>query len=164
MFEELEKEQREEKQERTKVMRMTVYVVGILAVVAVIVYMASRPRPKAPQPVKSTATAGQPAPAADPAHDLQIVRGVMGKDPTGLRVMWSVHLRNKSAVYTYSEIQYDAFFLARDGTRLGENKDTIKDSIAPREEKQFPQFVGGIYDARASTYQFLITGATPATQ
>jgi hypothetical protein len=162
MFEELEKEQREEKQERTKVIRMTVYVIGILAVVAVIVYMASRPRPKAPQPVTSTATAGQPAP--DPVHDLQLVHAVMGKDHTGIRVMWSVHLRNKSAVYTYSDIQYDAYFLARDGTRVGENKDTIKDSIGPREEKKFPEFVGGIYDARASTYQFLITGATATAQ
>jgi hypothetical protein len=143
-------------------LRMTAYVVGILAVVAVIVYFASRPRPKAPQPVKSTATAGQPAP--DPVHDLQLVRAVMGKDPTGIRVMWSVRLRNKSAVYTYSDIQYEAYFLTRDGVRLGVNKDTIKDSIGPGEDKKFPDFVGGIYDARASTYQFVITGATAATQ
>jgi hypothetical protein len=164
MFEELEKEQKEEKEERTKVIWMTAIVVGILAVVLVVVYIASRARPKAPQPVKSTAKAGQPAPAPDPVHDLQLVRAVMGKDPTGIRVMWSVRLRNKSAVYTYSDIQYEAYFLTRDGVRLGVNKDTIKDSIGPGEDKKFPDFVGGIYDAGASTYQFLVTGATAAAQ
>jgi hypothetical protein len=162
MFEELEKEEKEEKQERKKVIQMTAYIVGILAVVLVIVYIASRPRPKAPQPVKAPAAAHQAAP--DPVHDLQLIRAVMGKDPTGIRVMWSVHLRNKSAVYTYSDIQYEAFFLAVDGRRLGETRDTIKDSIAPGEEKTFPDFVDGMYDASASTYQFVITGAKAAAQ
>jgi hypothetical protein len=163
MFEELEKEEKEGKQERTKVIKMAAYVVGILAVVLVIAYIASRPRAKAPQPVKAPAAAQNVA-AADAVHDLQIVRAVMGKDPTGLRVMWSVRLRNKSAVYTYSDIQYDAFFLAVDGRRLGENKDTLKESIAPGEDKEFPDFVGGIYDPSASTYQFVILGATATVQ
>jgi hypothetical protein len=162
MFEELEKEQKEEKQERTKIIWITAIVVAILAVVAAGIYFTSRPQAKAPQAVKAPVAAPKTPP--DAVRDLQIVRAVMGRDPTGLRVMWSVRLRNRSAVYTYSDIQYQAYFLARDGRRVGENKDTIKDSIPPGEEKAFPEFLGGLYDASASTYQFVILGATSAVQ
>jgi hypothetical protein len=162
MFEELEKEEKEQKQERTKIIWITAIVVGILVVVLGGVYITSRSQPKAPQAVKAPVAAPKTPP--DAVRDLQLVRAVMGKDPTGLRVMWSVRLRNRSAVYTYSDIQYDAFFLAQDGRRVGENKDTIKDSIAPGDDKKFPDFVGGMYDASASTYQFVILGATATAQ
>jgi hypothetical protein len=161
MFEELEKEQKEEKQERTKIVWMTAIVVGILAVVAAGIYLI-KPQPKATKVARAPVAAPKTPPNA--VHDLQIVRAVMGKDPTGLRVMWSVRLRNRSTAYTYSDIQYQAYFLARDGSRLGENKDTIKDSIGPGEEKAFPEFLGGMYDSNASTYQFVILGATATTQ
>jgi hypothetical protein len=162
MFEELEKEEKEEKQERTKIIWITAIVVAILAVVVAGIYITSRSQPKATKVTKAPVAA--PKTPADPVRDLQIVRAVMGKDPTGLRVMWSVRLRNRSAVYTYSDIQYQAYFLARDGRRLGENKDTIKDSIEPGEEKAFPEFLGGMYDPNASTYQFVILGATATVQ
>lgn len=162
MFEQLEEEEKEKKQERKKVVQMTTYIVAALVVVIVIVYLVSGRQAKGPQPVKSAAAASKPAP--DPVHDLHLIHALMGKDPFGIRVRWSVQVRNDSKVYTYKDIQYDAYFLAQDGVRLGEEHNTIKDSIGPGEEKKFPEFSGGNYDARASTYQFVIVGATVAAQ
>ena len=162
MFEELEEEEKEQKQERKKLVQMTTYIVAALVVVVVIVYLVSGRQAKAPQPVKSAAAASKPAP--DPVMDLHLIHAKMGRDASGLRVMWSVQMVNRSKVYTYRDIQYDAYFLAPDGRRLGEEHNTIKDSIGPGEEKKFPEFSGGNYDARASTYQFVIVGATVAAQ
>ena len=162
MFEELEKEEKGQKEERKRLIRMMAYIVAALIVVGAIVYIASRGHSKSSQPVQAVAAARQTA--ADPVKDLKIVRAVMGKDPTGIRVMWSVQLRNKSAVYTYSDIQYEARFLGPDGGTRSASRDTIKTSIAPGEEKKFPPFLDGVYDANASTYQFVIVGATSSEQ
>jgi hypothetical protein len=162
MFEQLEEEEKGKKQERKKVVQMTTYIVAALVVVIVIVYLVAGRQAKAPPPVKSPVVSSKPAP--DPAHDLRLIHAVMGKDAWGIRVRWSVQVRNNSKVYTYRDIQYDAYFLAPDGVRLGEEHNTIKDSIGPGEEKTFPEFAGGNYDARASTYQFVIVGATVAAQ
>jgi hypothetical protein len=162
MFEELEEEEKGQKQERKKLVQMTTYIVAALVVVIVIVYLVSGRHAKAPQPVKSGAAASKPAP--NPAMDLHLIHALMGKDPWGIRVRWSIQVRNDSKVYTYRDIQYDAYFLAPDGVRLGEEHNTIKDIIGPGEEKKFPEFSGGNYDARASTYQFVIVGATAAAQ
>jgi len=162
MFEELEKEEKGEKEERNKLLLMMAYIVGGLIIVGVLAYFLTRGSSKTAPPVQSVAAARQTA--ADPVKDLKIVRAVMGKDPTGIRVMWSVQLRNKSAVYTYSDIQYEARFLGPDGGTRSASRDTIKTSIAPGEEKKFPPFLDGVYDANASTYQFVIVGATSSEQ
>jgi len=162
MFEELEEEEKGEKEERNKLVRMTAYIVGALVIVGAIVYIASRGHAKISPTVQPVTAARQTAP--DPANDLKIERAVMGKDPSGLRVMWSVQLRNKSAVYTYSDIQYEARFMGPDGRMMSANRDTIKTSIAPGEEKKIPTFIDGIYDAYSSTYQFVILGATSAAR
>jgi hypothetical protein len=162
MFEQLEEEEKEEKQERKKIVQMTTYIVAALVVVIVIVYLVVGRQAKAPQPVKSPAAASKPKPAPDPVNDLHLIHAKMGKDPWGVRVRWSVQVRNISKVYTYRDIRYDAYFLDKDGVRLGEEHNVIKDSIGPGEEKQFPEFLGGNYEARGSTYQFVIAGATVA--
>jgi hypothetical protein len=162
MFEELEEEERGKREERKRLLRMTAYLVGAVLVVGAIIYIASRGHSKTSQAVKSLAAARQTVP--DPVKDLKIVHAIMGKDPSGLRVMWSVQLRNKSAVYTYSDIQYEARFIGPDGSMRGANRDTIKTSIAPGEEERIPPFIDGIYDANASTYQFVLLGATSSAQ
>jgi hypothetical protein len=44
---------------------------------------------------------------------------------------------------------------------MAANRDTIKNnSFAPGEEKKLSPFIDGIYNANASTYQFVIIGAT----
>jgi hypothetical protein len=162
MFEELEEEQRLEKEERKKTLRITAYIVSALVIVGAIIYITSRSHPKTPSPAKPLVAASQTAP--DPIRDLKIVQAKMGKDPTGIRVMWSVQLQNKSPVYTYSDIQYEARFIGPDGKVRTATRDTIKDSVGPGEEKKIPQFLDGIYDANASTYQFVLISATSATQ
>lgn len=158
MFEELEKEEREKKESRKKRIWISALIIAALVVVGTLVYVVSRPRAKAPLSVQSPTPAGEVAPP-DAPHDLQIVRAVMGKDVTGVRVMWSVQLRNKSTVYAYSDIQYEAHFIGPDGRTLAVNRDTIKDSIEPGEEKKIPTFMDGLYNSGASTYQFRLTGA-----
>ena len=162
MFEELEEEERGDKEERSKLLRMTAYILGAALVVGATVYIASRGHSKTSQPARSRAAARQTAP--DPVNDLTLVRAIMGKDPSGIRVMWSVQLRNKSSVYTYSDIQYEARFIGPDGRMKAANRDKIKISLAPGEEERIPPFVDGIYDTSASTYQFVLLGATSATQ
>jgi hypothetical protein len=157
MFEELE-EEKEKKQSRKKRLWIGACIIAALVVVVALVYVISGPRAKTPVRVQPPAPAGQTV-AADALRDLQLVRAVMGKDPSGLRVLWSVQLRNKSAVYTYSDIQYEASYISVDGRLVGVNRDTIKDSIGPGEEKRIPSFMDGVYDARASTFQFVLQGA-----
>jgi len=162
MFEELQEEQRQEKAEAKKITWITIIIVCVLVVVGAVVYLTSKPQSKAPQPVQTVAATPQTAP--DPVKDLKIVRAIMGKDPPGVRVMWSVQLQNKSTVYTYSDIQYEARFIGPDGKTRTANRDVIKDSIGPGEEKKIPQFIDGIYDANSSTYQFVLLGAKSTTQ
>jgi len=162
MFEELEEEEKEEKAERKKLLRLTAYILSALVVVGGIVYIVSRGHSKPSPPVPTLAAARQTAP--DPVKDLKIVRAVMGKDPTGIRVMWSVELRNKSAVYTYRDIQYEARFIGPDGRVMAVNRDAMKGSFAPGEQKTVPTFLDGLYNKNASTYQFVLVGATSAGQ
>jgi len=162
MFEDLEQEQKKDKEESKKLAEITLFVVGALVVVGVIVYFTSMRKSKAPAPVQTVAATSQTAP--DPVKDLKIVRAIMGKDPTGVRVMWSVQLQNKSAVYTYSDIQYEARFIGPDGKTRTANRDVIKESIAPGEEKKIPEFMDGIYDANSATYEFVLLGAKATTQ
>jgi len=161
MFEELDKEEREEKEETKKLLKITAYIVGALVIVGAIVYIASRGPAKSPQAGQSVTAAAQTAP--DPVKDLKIVRAVMGKDPTGIRVMWSVQLQNKSSKYTYSDILYGARFIGPDGNVRTSSRDTIKASIAPGEEQKLPQFIDGVYDPNAATYQFVIVSAKSST-
>ena len=116
MFEELEQEERGEKEERNKLLRMTAYIVGVLAIVGVIVYIGSRGHAKTSRAVQTLSAATQTAP--DPVKDLKIINATMRKDPSGIRVMWLVQLRNKSAVYTYSDVQYEASFIGPDGRTI----------------------------------------------
>ena len=165
MFEQFDAEEKGQKEERNKLLRMTAIIVCVVAIVGGIIYIATRGHAKSSAPAAKPAPAAQaPAGPADPVKDLYIVRAVMGKDPSGLRVVWNVQLRNRSTVYTYSDIQYDSYFLAVDGKRLGENKDTIKDSIAPGEMKSFPPILDGTYDSHYSTYQFILVGAKSSVQ
>jgi len=157
MFEELEEEERGEKEETKKLLRITAIILGAVVIVGAVVYVTTRGRSKAAAPVHPLVAARQSNP--DPIHDLRIVRARMGKDLTGIRVRWAVELQNKSAVYTYSDIQYEARFIGPDGKVRSATRDTIKDIIAPGEEKKIPEFIDGIYDSNASTYQFVLVSA-----
>jgi hypothetical protein len=163
MFEELEEEEKEKKESRKKRIWISAVIIAALVVIGTLVYVVSRPRAGTGVRTPSPTPAAQAGPP-DALRDLQVVRAAMGKDVTGTRVLWSVQLRNKSAVYTYSDIQYEATFHRVDGSVLAVNRDTMQGSIGPGEEKRMPEFMDGIYDAAASTFQFVLTGAKGAAQ
>ena len=162
MFEELEKEERGEREETKKLLRIAAIIVGALAIVGAVVYLTTRGRFKAAPLVHPVVAERQSNP--DPIHDLRIVHALMGRDPTGIRVKWAVELQNKSAVYTYSDIQYEARFIGPDGKVRTATRDTIKDSFAPGEQKEIPEFIDGIYDRNASTYEFVLVSAKSSGQ
>jgi hypothetical protein len=163
MFEGLEAEEREKQASRKKRIWISVYIIAAVVVVVALVYVMSRARAKTPVRVQAPAPAAKAAPP-NALRDLKVVHATMGKDVSGVRVMWSVQLRNKSTVYTYTDIEYEASLIGLDGKILGVNRDTIKDSIGPGEEKRLREFIDGFYDARASTYLFVLTGAKATTQ
>ena len=114
MFEELEQEEREEKESRKRLMRDSALVIGALVVLGALAYVIWRPSAKpAPNPPSTAQTVPADPPSA--TRDLEIVKAVMGKDVSGIRVMWSVKIRNKSTRYTYSNIKYEASFVGPDG-------------------------------------------------
>jgi len=165
MFEEFEAEEKGQAQERNKLLKMTAIIVAALAVVGAIIYISTRGHASsAAQPAQHVAATPTGQAAANPVKDLKIIKAVMGRDPSGLRVMWSVQLKNQSPAYTYSNIQYQASFIGPDGSTTSSSRDTIKDSIAAGDEKKFPDFIGGVYDANASTYQFVIISADSAVE
>lgn len=133
-------------------------IIAALVVVVTLLYMMSRPGPKAPARVQSPTPAPN-APPPDPVHDLQIIRASMGRDTTGTRVMCALMLRNRSTVYAYNDMQYEVSYIGADGKSLAVNRGTIKDSIEPGEEKNVPEFMNGLYAIGTARYQFVLTDA-----
>jgi hypothetical protein len=164
MFEVLQQEEKELKETRRKLVWMSAIVVLALAAIGTVVYKISKPSvSSAPQTVQSAVPAvAEKAP--DAVRDLQVVRAVMGKDVTGIRVVWSVQLKNKSQEYTYSNVEYQATFLRPDGSVLAVTRGTIPCNLTPGDEQTVPEFFDGIYDARASTYNFVLLGAKAKAQ
>lgn len=160
MFEEFEKEEeKEEKESRLRLIRDSVLVIVALVVVVGLAYFIWRPRAKPNVSNLPSARTAAPAGPPDVTRDLEIVRAIMGKDPSGIRVMWSVKIRNKSAVYTYSNLKYQATFVGPDGRTLAVTEDTIKDQVEPGGEKTIPSFIDGLYNSNASTYNFRLVSA-----
>jgi hypothetical protein len=159
MFEVLQQEDKELRQTRKKLVWMSAVVVVVLVVIGAVVYKISKPHLTAAPEAAQTAAPAAKEGAPDPIHDLQVVRAVMGKDVTGVRVVWSVRLRNKSQEYTYSDVQYEARFINPDGSVLAVSRGTIPCNLAPGDEEKVPEFMDGIYDARAATYNFVLLGA-----
>ncbi len=145
-------------------LRASGIIIAVLVVLAIAAYFIWKPsgQPAAKATASAGPTAAEVAKAGPPdaVRDLVVERATMGKDVSGLRVRWSVTLRNKSNVYTYSNFKYEADFIGPDGRTLSTSADTIPGSIAPGEEKTLPDFTGGMYNPNAATYHFRLVGAT----
>ncbi|MGA8184006.1 MAG: hypothetical protein WB819_10240 [Terriglobia bacterium] len=158
MFEELEQEERDEKESRNRLLRVSAIIVGVLVVIGAIAYVVWRPAPVASTKVSVPTPAANVGPP-DATRDLKLVRLVMGKDPSGLRNMWSVTIHNESTVYTYSNFKYEVEFMGPDGRILYNTADTIPGSVGPGADETLPDYLGGMYNANASTYHFHLVGA-----
>jgi hypothetical protein len=116
---------------------------------------------------KQTPVAANAAPQvkgdADPVRDLKVQRTTMNKDRTGTTAVWLVTIENKSASYSYSNIQYETTYVGADNNALLINKGTIATTIAPGEQKN-SEFNDALYPAGTAWYKLRITGATASAQ
>lgn len=159
MFEELEQEDKELKEMRKKQIKICTGIVIALIVLVGAVILINKPFSKKAAVTAQTSAPAVKEPPPDAIRDLQVVRAVMGKDVTGVRVKWSVQLKNKSTAYAYSDVEYEARFIRPDGTVMAVSRGTIPCNLAPGDEQTIPEFMGGIYDASAATYNFVLLGA-----
>ncbi len=137
--------------------------VGASAVVVVLaagalLYMTSQGSAEAPAP-ESSPTQSAAVVDADPLRDLKITRASMSKDSSGMVAVWLVHLRNRSTVYAYRDIQYETTYIGVDGRPLVANTGTIEGSIEPGSEKYVSELRDVLYPDGTVEYRFRLTGA-----
>jgi len=109
------------------------------------------------------AQAAQPTGPADPVRDLKVQRATMGKDRTGTTAVWVVSIENKSASYTYSNIQYETTYVGANNTAILINKGTIAATIEPGGQKN-SEIDDALYPAGTAWYKIRITGAKASLQ
>ncbi len=111
----------------------------------------SKAKSNKPSPVAATAAA-QPVGNADPVHDLKVQRATMSKDRTGTTAVWLVSIENKSASYSYGNINSILI-----------NKGTIPVTIEPGGQKS-SEINDALYPAGTNWFKIRITGATASAQ
>jgi Na+-translocating ferredoxin:NAD+ oxidoreductase RnfG subunit len=100
---------------------------------------------------------------ADAVRDLKVQRATMNKDRTGTTAVWLVSIENKSASYTYSNIQYETTYVGANNDAILINKGTIPATIQPGEQKS-SEINDALYPAGTAWYKIRITGATASVQ
>lgn len=114
---------------------------------------------RATAPVTAAAAAPeQPTGPADPVRDLKLQRVAMSKDRTGTTAVWLVTIENKSAAYTYSNIQYETTYVGANNNAILINKGSIAETIGPGQQKN-SQINDALYPAGTAWYKFRVTGA-----
>lgn len=152
----------EVKQKEPKGFWIGMGVVVLVVVVGALFYVMSRGgAPK--QTPAAAASAAQVKGDADPVRDLKIQRATMNKDRTGTMAVWLVTIENKSAVYSYSNIQYETTYVGADNKAVLLNKGTIATTLAPGEQRN-SEIKDAFYPAGTVWYKLRITGATPTAQ
>jgi hypothetical protein len=109
-------------------------------------------------PVVAAAPA-RPVGNADPIHDLKVQHATMSKDRTGTTAVWLVSIENKSASYSYSNIQYETTYVGANNNAILINKGTIAATIEPGGQKS-SEINDALYPAGTAWYKIRITGAT----
>ena len=115
-----------------------------------------------PGPVVA-AQAAQPTGPADPVRDLKVQHATMGKDRTGTTAVWAVNIENKSASYTYSNIEYETTYVGANNTAILINKGTINVSLEPGGQKN-SEITDAMYPTATAWYKIRITGAKASVQ
>lgn len=87
----------------------------------------------------------------------------MNKDRTGTTAVWLVSIENRSASYTYSNIQYETTYVGANNDAILINKGTIASSIGPGDQKD-SEINDALYPSGTAWYKIRITGATASTQ
>lgn len=151
----------EEKSPATMGMWTGVGVVALAIAVGGYVFV-SKAKSGKPGPVVA-AQAAQPAGPADPVRDLKVRHATMGMDRTGTTAIWAVNIENKSASYTYSNIEYETTYVGANNTAILINKGTINSSIEPGGQRN-SEINDALYPAGTAWYKIRITGAKASVQ
>ena len=140
-----------------------------LAVLAVVLiagayfFFHSKGGPGTPVSAEASAAAQAQVRDADPVRDLKVQRATMDKDRTGTTAVWLVSIENKSASYSYSNIQYETTYVDANNNSILINKGTIAATIEPGGQKT-SEINDALYPAGTSWYKIRITGGTASAQ
>ena len=107
--------------------------------------------------------AAPPAGPADAVRDLKVQRATMSKDRTGTTAVWLISIENRSASYTYSNIQYETTYVGANNDAILINKGTIPVSIEPGGQHN-SEVNDALYPAGTAWYKIRIVGAKPSVQ
>ena len=140
-----------------------IVVVAVAAALGAYFYISHKGAANRPSAAAAPAPAAQPAGDADALHDLKVQRATMNKDRTGTTAVWFVSIENKSATYSYSNIQYETTYVGADNNSILINKGTIAETIPPGGQKN-SEINDALYPAGTAWYKIRITGATPSVQ
>lgn len=160
MFEDTEEV---EKSTAPKGMWVGIAVVAVALIAAAAFYFRSTRNQRAAASAQPSAAAQAQLKDADPVRDLKVQRATMNKDRTGTTAVWLVSIENKSASYTYSNIQYETTYVDGNNNSILVNKGTIATTIPPGEQKN-SEINDALYPAGTAWYKIRVTGATPSTQ
>jgi hypothetical protein len=147
-------------EQETKKMRELIGAATLVVILVVVVFYFFSQR-GAQGPMGSATPAAPCAP--DPINDLTVVNAKMDKDRTGTTAVWIVHLRNKSSGCTYTSVEYETTYIRADDSIVAVNKGTLPGSIAPGEEKGYPEFRDILFPTGTVWFRFKITGAKVAS-
>lgn len=137
-----------------------VFAVVVLAIAVGGYLFISKAKASKPSPVVAAAA---PTGPADPVRDLKVQRATMSKDRTGTTAVWLVSIQNRSASYTYSNIQYETTYVGSNNVAILINKGTIPISIEPGGQ-QNSEINDALYPAGTAWYKIRITGANASAQ
>lgn len=160
MFEDTEEV---EKSTAPKGMWVGIAVVAVALIAAAAFYFRSTRNQRAAASAQPSAAAQAQLKDADAMRDLKVQRATMNKDRTGTTAVWLVSIENKSASYTYSNIQYETTYVDGNNNSILVNKGTIATTIPPGEQKN-SEINDALYPAGTAWYKIRVTGATPSTQ
>ena len=155
MFEETKKDEQE-----TKKMREIIGAATLVIILVLLVFYFTGER-GALGPMGSAAPAAPCVPG--PVNDLTVVNAKMDKDRTGTTALWIVRLRNKSSGCAYSSVGYETTYIRADDSVVAVNLGTLPGTIAPGEEKGYPEFRDILFPTGTVWFRFKITGAKVAT-
>jgi hypothetical protein len=155
MFEVPKKDEQETKKMRELIGAATLAII----LVVVVFYFTSQRGAQGPM---VSATPAAPC-VPDPVNDLIVVGAKMDKDRSGTTALWVVHLRNKSRGCAYASVAYETTYIRADDSVVAVNKGTLPGTIAPGEEKRYPEFRDILFPTGTTWFRFKVTGAKVAT-
>jgi len=152
----------EAKQTEPKGFWIGIAVVIVVAAAGGYLFLRSRGNVAKPSPAAASASATAKG-DVDPVHDLKVQRATMSKDRTGTTAVWLVSIENKSASYSYGNIEYETTYVDANNNSILINKGTIPVTIEPGGQKS-SEINDALYPAGTNWFKIRISGATASAK